>query len=283
MAGWTGLAPLLAFLLLLCPFSSPACPAACRCSLGEVDCSYQALRSVPENLPADASAVRLAFNHIAVLKAHAFPMQQVLQNLSLHSNVLVSIHRRAFAGLGALRELDLSNNYLTVLTAETFLPLPWLATLNLGSNKLGQLPPAVLRAMPCLQELFLHSNALQSLHADVFPNLPAVRCLTLKGNPWECTCEIQPLFLWIMDNPDKIQEENLIQCRFPEHLNQYPLTVISNESFSHCQDNLLLPRDYAFFLLVGPASCLASIIVCLLLGSLAVAYDRLLKKLEKDC
>ncbi|XP_039362929.1 leucine-rich repeat-containing protein 26 [Mauremys reevesii] len=250
-----------------------------RCSSGEVDCSYRALRVVPENLPTNASAAWLGYNHIAVLRARAFHSLHALQNLSLRSNVLVSVHSQALAGLGALRELDLSNNYLTVLTAETFLPLPGLVTLNVGANKLGQLPPEVLKALPCLQELFLHSNALRSLHASVLLNLPALRSLTLQGNPWACTCEIQPLFLWIMGNRDKIQEENLILCRFPEHLNQYPLLAIGNESFSHCQESLLHPQDYAFFLLIGPASFLASILICLLLGSLAVAYNHLLNEL----
>uniref|UniRef100_A0A8C0G603 Leucine rich repeat containing 26 n=1 Tax=Chelonoidis abingdonii TaxID=106734 RepID=A0A8C0G603_CHEAB len=264
---WVSLATLLAF-LLLCPLPSPGCPVVCRCSSGEVDCSYRALRVVPENLPTNASAVWLGYNHIAVLKARTFRSLHVLQNLSLRSNVLVSIHSQALAGLEVLRELDLSNNYLTVLTAETFLPLSGLVTLNVGANKLGQLPPEVLKALPCLQELFLHSNALRSLHANVFLNLPALRSLTLQGNPWACTCEIQPFFLWIMGNRDKIQEENLILCRFPEQLNQYPLLAIGNESFSHCQESLLHPRDYVFFLLIGPASFLASILICLLLGSL---------------
>uniref|UniRef100_A0A8C8STC4 LRC26 protein n=1 Tax=Pelusios castaneus TaxID=367368 RepID=A0A8C8STC4_9SAUR len=277
MAGRLGPAPLLA-LLLLCPLPSPACPPTCRCSSGVVDCSYRALRLVPENLPANASSVWLGYNHIAILRAHAFPSQQALQNLSFCSNVLVSIHSQAFEGLGALRELDLNNNFLTVLTAETFLPLTGLVTLNLGSNKVGQLLPEVPGALPCLQELFLHGNSLRTLHANVFLNLPALRSLTLKGNPWACTCEIQPLFLWLMDNGDKIQEENLIQCRFPEHLNQYPLTAIGTEAFSHCQDSVLHPQDYTFFLLVGPASFVASIITCLLLGSLAMAYNRLLKE-----
>ncbi|KAG6926969.1 leucine rich repeat containing 26, partial [Chelydra serpentina] len=249
-------------------------------SSGEVDCRYLALRSVPENLPANASAVSLGYNHIAALKAHSFRSQPALQTLSLHRNVLVSIHSQALAGLGALRELDLSNNYLTVLTAETFLPLPGLVTLNMGANKLGQLPPEVLKALPGLQELFLHSNALRSLHASSFLNLPALRSLTLQDNPWACTCEIQPLVLWIMGNRDKIQEESLILCRFPEHLNQYPLLAIGNESFSHCQDSLLYPQDYAFFLLIGPASFLASILICLLVGSLTVAYNHLRKELS---
>lgn len=207
MAGWRGPATLLAF-LLLCPLPSPSCPAICRCSSGEVDCRYRALRFVPENLPTNARAMWLGYNHFAVLKAHSFRSQRALQNLSLRNNVLVSIHSQALAGLGALRELDLSNNYLTVLTAETFLPLPGLVVLNVGANKLGQLPPEVLKALPRLQELFLHSNALRSLHASVFLNLTAVRSLTLQGNPWACTCKIQPLFLWIMGNRDKIQGKN---------------------------------------------------------------------------
>ncbi|XP_074871949.1 leucine-rich repeat-containing protein 26 [Carettochelys insculpta] len=279
MAGRNGPATFLTF-LLLCPLPCPGCPAVCRCSFGEVDCSYRALRGVPENLPTNASAVWLGYNHIAVLQANSFLWQRALQSLSLRSNVLVSIHSQALAGLGELQELDLSNNFLTVLTAEIFLTLSGLVTLNVGNNRLGQLPPEVLRAVPSLQELYLHSNALKSLHSSVFLNLSALHSLTLQGNPWACTCDIQPLFLWLMSNRATIQEENSILCRFPEHLNQFPLLAIGNESFSHCQDSLLHPQDYTFILLIGPGSFLASILICLLLGSLAGGYQTLLKKLS---
>ncbi|XP_075761845.1 leucine-rich repeat-containing protein 26 [Pelodiscus sinensis] len=271
MAGGRGPATFLAF--LLCLPRCPGCPAACSCSGGEVDCSHRALRAVPGDLPANASALWLSNNRIALLRAHAFPAQPALLNLSLRSNLLLSLHSRALAGLGALRALDLSHNYLSVLAPGTLLPFPGLVSLNVAANRLGQLPPEVPSALPRLQELSLHSNALRGLPAGVLRGLPALRALTLHGNPWACTCDIQPLLLWLLGHRDTLRDENLVVCSFPAHLDQFPLLAIGNESFSRCQAGALQPRDYVFFLLVGPASFLASVLLCLLAGSLAVLAD----------
>lgn len=174
---------MLACLLLLRPLPSPACPAACRCSSGEVDCSEHALREVPQSLSTNTSTLWLGYNFITVLGPRSFPPLPGLLLLSLPHNRLALIHSQALVGLGALQELDLSNNYLTVLTPETFLPLTSLATLNLGSNRLGELEPGVLHA------------------------LPQLRALLLQDNPWVCSCSILPLWRWLSHNREKVQGE----------------------------------------------------------------------------
>ncbi|XP_009666393.2 leucine-rich repeat-containing protein 26 [Struthio camelus] len=249
MGSWRG--TLLACLFLLHPLPSPACPAACRCSSGEVDCTECDLHEVPENLPANTSTLWLGYNFITILRSGSFPFLPVLLRLSLPYNHLGKIHSQALVGLGELQELDLSNNYLTALTSETFLPLTSLIVLNLGSNRLGELEPRVLYALPQLQELFLHSN------------------------PWVCTCSIQPLWHWLNLNGEKMKEKSLLLCRFPEQLNKYPIVAFRNESFRQCQDNSLLAQDYAFFLLIGPFSFLASIFLCTFVGSITVICHNL--------
>lgn len=175
--------PVLALLLLLCPPSSPACPAACRCAPGEVDCSERGLREVPWSLSTNTSSLWLGYNFITVLGPRSFPALPGLRLLSLAHNRLELIHGQALLGLGALQELDLSHNLLTVLTPETFLPLTSLATLNLGSNRLGELEPGVLGA------------------------LPQLRALLLQDNPWVCSCDILPLWRWLSHNRDKVRGE----------------------------------------------------------------------------
>lgn len=174
---------MLACLLLLHPLPSPACPAACRCSSGEADCSKHALREVPQSLSANTSTLWLGYNFITTLGPQSFPPLPGLLLLSLPHNHLGLIHSQALVGLGALQELDLSNNYLTALTPETFLPLTSLATLNLGSNRLGELDPGVLRALPQLQALLL------------------------QDNPWVCSCGILPLWHWLSHNREKVRGE----------------------------------------------------------------------------
>ncbi|NWX88116.1 LRC26 protein, partial [Nothoprocta pentlandii] len=243
-----------AFLFLLCPPPLPACPGACACSVGEVDCSDHELHEVPHNIPANTSALLLDYNFITVLGPGSFSLLPVLLRLSLPHNHLGTIHSKALVGLGALQELDLSNNYLTVLPSEAFRPLSSLVMLNLGSNRLGELEPKVLYGLPQLQVLVLNSN------------------------PWVCTCSIQPLWHWLSLNREKMKEKSLLLCTFPEQLSKYPILAFRNESFRQCWENSLFVQDYAFFLLVGPFSFLASICLCIFMGSVTVACHNLRKE-----
>ncbi|XP_068512941.1 leucine-rich repeat-containing protein 26 [Anas acuta] len=254
MGVWRGPSTVLALLLLLCPLPTPACPPACRCLAGDVDCRQRALHEVPPRLPTNASTLLLGYNFIAVLRARSFPSLPALLRLSLPHNQLGMIHRQALVGLGALQELDLSNNYLATLSPESFLPLGSLATLNLGNNRLEELGAGVLSALPQLQEVFLH------------------------GNPWVCSCSILPLWRWLGHNRDKVPEESSLQCVFPEQLSTYPIMAFRNESFRQCQETPLSAQRYATFLLLGLSSFLASIIFCTLMGFIVVIYQHLRKE-----
>ncbi|NWW13075.1 LRC26 protein, partial [Oreocharis arfaki] len=238
--------PVLALLLLLCPPPSPACPAACRCSPAEVDCSERGLREVPWSLLSNTSSLRLGYNFITVLGPRSFPPLPGLRLLGLAHNRLQLIHGQALLGLGALQELDLSHNLLTALTPETFLPLTSLATLNLGSNRLGELEPGVPGALPQLRALLLHDN------------------------PWVCSCSILPLWSWLSHNREKVQEKNLLLCRVPEQLNKYPIMAFGDESFRQCQETSLSFRHYVTTFIIGPFSFIASIFFCTFMGSLVV-------------
>ncbi|NXJ70833.1 LRC26 protein, partial [Rostratula benghalensis] len=252
MGLWRVPSLVLVCLLLLRLPPSPACPAACRCfSSGEVDCSSHALREVPQGLATNISSLWLGYNFITVLEPHSFPALTGLLLLSLHHNRLGLIHPQALVGLGALQELDLSNNYLTVLTPETFLPLTSLAKLNLGSNRLEELEPEVLRSLPRLQALLL------------------------QDNPWVCSCDILPLWCWLSHNREKVQEETLLLCRFPEQLNKYPIMAFRNESFRQCQETSLSAQHYLVLLTIGPFSFLASIFFCTFMGFITVVYQNM--------
>ncbi|NWZ36467.1 LRC26 protein, partial [Brachypodius atriceps] len=249
MGCWRG--SVLALLLLLWPAPSPACPAACRCSPPEVDCSERGLREVPWSLSPNTSTLWLGYNFITVLGPRSFPLLPRLRLLSLLHNRLELIHSQALLGLGLLQELDLSHNHLTVLTPETFLPLTGLATLNLGGNRLGELEPGVLDALPQLRALFL------------------------QDNPWVCSCSILPLWRWLSHNRGKVREKSLLLCRVPELLNKYPIMAFGDESFRQCQDTSLSPQHYIAFFIIGPFSFIASIVFCTFMGSLVVFYHSL--------
>ncbi|KAM8995404.1 leucine-rich repeat-containing protein 26 [Guaruba guarouba] len=255
MGCWWGRGAVLACLLLLLrPLPSPCCPAACRCSLGDVDCSEHGLREVPPSLAANTSTLWLGYNFITVLGPRSFPPLPGLRVLSLPHNHLGLIHSQALVGLGALLELDLSDNYLTVLSAETFQPLISLTKLNLSGNRLRQLEPGVLRVLPQLQALFL------------------------QDNPWGCSCSILPLWRWLSHNRDKVREKSLLLCRVPEQLNKYPIMAFGNESFRQCQETSLSAEHYVTFMIIGPFSFMASIFFCTFTGSIVVVYHNLRKE-----
>ncbi|KAL8174268.1 UNVERIFIED_CONTAM: hypothetical protein K2H54_041084 [Gekko kuhli] len=269
----TGYVFIVVFLLPLS--SSSSCPAVCSCSSGEVNCRDRQLHLVPEDLPANATTILLDYNSIAVLRKRTFIHQHILRCLSLRSNSITSVHRQALVGLGELQELDLTGNSLTVLLSETFFPVPSLTVLNLGNNKLVSLDPELLGALPYLQTLTLHGNALTSLSSAFFENLPALHSLKLDNNPWVCTCGIQPLFQWLTDNVDKVPDVKSVSCKLPAPLVQYPILDIGNQSFALCHEPWLLPQDYAFFLLIGPSTFLASICISVFVGFIAVACTKM--------
>ncbi|XP_062471912.1 leucine-rich repeat-containing protein 26 [Pezoporus occidentalis] len=254
MGCWWDCGAVLACLLLLRPLPSPCCPAACRCSVGNVDCSEQGLREVPPSLATNTSTLWLGYNFITVLGPRSFPPLPGLRVLSLPHNHLGLIHSQALVGLGALQELDLSDNYLTMLSPETFLPLTSLTKLNLGGNRLRQLEPGVLQALPQLQALFL------------------------QDNPWGCSCSILPLWRWLSHNRDKVREKSLLLCRVPEQLNKYPIMAFGNESFRQCQEISLSAQHYITFMIIGPFSFMASIFFCTFTGSVVVVYHNLRKE-----
>ncbi|NXA12343.1 LRC26 protein, partial [Sapayoa aenigma] len=257
MGCWRVSSPVLPFLLLLCPPPSPACPAACRCTPGEVDCRERGLREVPWSLSTNTSTLWLGYNFITVLGPRSFPPLPELRLLSLPRNRLELIHSQALLGLAALQELDLSHNYLSHLTPDTFLPLTSLATLNLGSNRLEKLEPEVLSTLPQLQALLL------------------------QDNPWMCSCSILPLWRWLSHNRQKVREKSLLLCRLPEQLDKYPIMAFGDESFRQCQETSLSFEHYITFLIIGPFSFIASIFFCTFLGSVVVFYHNLRR--ESHC
>uniref|UniRef100_A0A8C3NK69 Uncharacterized protein n=1 Tax=Geospiza parvula TaxID=87175 RepID=A0A8C3NK69_GEOPR len=268
MGRWRLPGPVLGLLLLLCPPGWAACPAACRCSPGEADCSERGLLEVPWSLSANTSALWLAHNFISVLGPRSFPPLPGLRLLSLAHNRLELIHPQALRGLGALQELDLSHNHLSVLTPETFRPLTGLATLNLASNRLGQLEPGVPGALPQLRELLLPSP---------LPAPPALLPRPIFLCPLQRGLSRVPSSTASLSLPEK----SLLLCRVPELLNKYPIMAFGDESFRQCQDTSLSPKHYIAFFTIGPFSFLASIFFCTFLGSLVVFYHSLRR--ESHC
>ncbi|KAM7093546.1 leucine-rich repeat-containing protein 26 [Molossus nigricans] len=247
------------------------CPEACACAPGgQANCSGRALPTVPEGLSLRVRALLLDHNRVRALPPGAFVGAGALLRLDLRENGLRRVHARAFWGLGALRQLDLSANQLEALAPGTFAPLRALCNLSLAGNRLARLEPAALGALPLLRALSLQDNELSALAPGLLAGLPALNALRLRGNPWACGCALRPLCAWLRGHPRPAPEAETLFCLSPGRLAPSPLTAFPDAAFSHCLQPLSA-RDLAVIYALGPVSFLASLAVCLALGSVLTA------------
>ena len=112
-----------ALFLLLLPALCSACPSACFCIQGEVDCSNKGLTAVPQGLPGNTKHLHLSGNRIRIVDAAPLQGLPSLRVLNLSNNPLVMIEPDAVEQLRALELLDLagSSEKLTVGTRKRLL------------------------------------------------------------------------------------------------------------------------------------------------------------------
>ncbi|KAM6113694.1 platelet glycoprotein Ib alpha chain isoform 1-T2 [Phoenicopterus ruber ruber] len=234
-----------ALLLLLLPALLPPAGAAdpgqpCPSEMNkvkdllEVNCTGQALSTVPSDLPADTGILLLNANCLTSLSTATFLPLIQLQDLDLADNKLVDLHTGP--PLPSLRELILSRNALGALP--TLQGLPALTRLAVAHNSLVMLAPGAFRAVPQLQDLDLRGNRLQTLPQEAFAGLRALKDLDLSDNlleelPKELLQDLQNLeTLWLSGNRLRTLPTNF----FPEgHLFAY---VFLTENPWHCDCDL---------------------------------------------
>ncbi|XP_021506763.1 leucine-rich repeat-containing protein 26 [Meriones unguiculatus] len=250
---------------------APECPEACWCSLGgKANCSGLALPAVPDGLSWRVRSLLLDHNRVSALPPGAFADVGALLYLDLRENGLRSVHARAFWGLGVLQWLDLSTNQLETLSPGTFAPLRALSFLSLASNRLALLEPSILGPLPLLRVLSLQDNSLSALEAGLLNSLPALEVLRLRGNPWACSCALRPLCTWLHKHPRPASETETLLCVSPRRQTLSLLTAFPDAAFRHCAQSLSA-RDLAVVYALGPVSFLASLGICLALGSVLTA------------
>ncbi|XP_010191038.1 PREDICTED: platelet glycoprotein Ib alpha chain-like [Mesitornis unicolor] len=232
---------LLLILLALLPPPSAAdlgqpCPSEMNKvkDLLEVNCTGQALSTVPPGLPVDTGILLLSANRLTSLSTAAFQPLAQLQDLDLADNGLVALHTKT--PLPTLRELILSRNALGALPA--LQGLPDLTRLAVAHNNLVALAPGAFRTVPRLQDLDLRGNQLQTLPWDAFAGLRALKDLDLSDNlleklPKELLQDLGKLeTLWLSGN----RLQTLPTHFFPEgHIFAY---VFLTENPWHCDCDL---------------------------------------------
>lgn len=190
-------------LLALLPPAQP-CPSEMNKvkDLLEVNCTGQALRAVPPDLPADTGILLLSDNCLESLSTTAFLPFAQLQDIELANNGLVALHTGAL--LPSLKELTLSHNALGALPVLEGLPA--LTRLAVAHNNLETLAPRAFWSVPQLQDLDLRGNKMQQLPWEAFAGLRALKELDLSDNllkelPKELLQDLQMLeTLWLSGN-----------------------------------------------------------------------------------
>uniref|UniRef100_UPI00358E538B leucine-rich repeat transmembrane protein FLRT3-like n=1 Tax=Myxine glutinosa TaxID=7769 RepID=UPI00358E538B len=194
-------------------------------SLRELFMSRNYLSTVPTGLPTSLQELRLDSNWISAVPSSSLDGLSRLKHLNLDNNIISDrgIGEGAFVQLTNLTELSLARNSLRVPPHE--LPKE-LQKLLLQENELHFVPRTAFTGLTRLVLLDLSGNRLRGLAEETLSYLPKLRELIVRGNTWQCDCDLA----WL-------HEMALIQsivvrgptCHRPEHLTGQGLIGLSRE------------------------------------------------------
>ncbi|XP_028315392.1 SLIT and NTRK-like protein 4 [Gouania willdenowi] len=236
------------------------CPQMCSCKTHpsdfgiNVSCQERNIKNLADLIPKppNAKKLHLSGNYIRDISPNDFQGFEGLDLLHLGSNQIVSVQRSVFANLTNLRRLYLNGNQLEQLHPEMFLGLTNLQYLYLEYNAIKEILAGTFDSMPNLQLLYLNNNVLRSLPAYVFSGvslarlnlknnhfmmlpvsgvLDQLRSLTqidLEGNPWECSCDLVALKLWLEKLSDGVAAKE-VKCASPMQFSNIELRLLKNE------------------------------------------------------
>lgn len=148
-----------------------------------VDCSSRQLLTIPDDLPRDATKVRLGLNLLTEVRRNEFENLTKLEVLDLNINTISHVEGGSFAHMGSLKKLNLRLNQLRELAENLFQGLSQLTYLDLSSNVIYIIHASTFQFLPSLQKVLLDSNHLQQV-ADLQPllSLPNLRYLSIGNN-----------------------------------------------------------------------------------------------------
>lgn len=264
------LSVLIVLLLLVMPFAESdwlmECNV-CKCKWNSgkktADCKNTAITRVPLGLSIELQVLDLSNNFLPEIASAEFAAANLrnLHKLFIRNATLKQIQRDSLKGLEILIELDLSYNLLEVLPRSVFNNLVKLRALMLNNNKLKRLEDGLFRNLKFLHKIELKENQLVHIETKAFTNLPVLtqiyldgnqltmvrrECfqhlekltgLSLKQNPWNCTCELRPF-------RDFAFEQNLYtpptDCYYPENLRGTLWTDVALKAFA-CRPKVMYP------------------------------------------
>lgn len=242
------------------------CPTACTCNLQisdlglNVNCQERKIEHISDlhPKPYNPKKMYLTGNYIPVVRRSDFTEATGLDLLHLGNNRIARIHERAFCDLTLLRRLYLNGNLIDRLSADMFYGLETLQFLYLEYNVIKEVASDTFQHVPKLQLLFLNNNLLKTLPVGTFNGLTLARLnlrnnhlryLPISGvldqltalvqvdlyeNPWDCSCSILELKMWLEQLSTGTVVNNVI-CGSPKKLAGEDMRYIKATNF--CPNN----------------------------------------------
>ncbi|KAM8857603.1 SLIT and NTRK-like protein 5 [Synchiropus picturatus] len=248
------------------------CPAACTCNLQisdlglNVNCQERKIEYISDlnPKPYNPKKMYLTGNFIPVVRRSDFLEATGLDLLHLGNNRIARIHEQAFEDLTHLRRLYLNGNLIDRLTSDMFYGLESLQFLYLEYNVIKEVASDSFQHVPKLQLLFLNNNLLKTLPPETFRGLTLARLnlrsnllrylpvggvldqltalvqVDLFENPWDCSCSILDLRMWLEQLSTGTVVNNVI-CGSPKRLAGEDMRYIKTSNF--CPNNSNTPAS----------------------------------------
>ncbi|EPY77834.1 SLIT and NTRK-like family, member 5 isoform 2-like protein [Camelus ferus] len=202
--------------------------------------------------PYNPKKMYLTENYIALVRRSDFLEATGLDLLHLGNNRISMIQDRAFGDLTNLRRLYLNGNRIERLSPELFYGLQSLQYLFLQYNLIREIQPGTFDPVPNLQLLFLNNNLLQAMPSGVFSGLTLLRLnlrsnhftslpvsgvldqlksliqIDLHDNPWDCTCDVVGMKLWVEQLKVGVLVDEVI-CKAPKKFAETDMRSIKSE------------------------------------------------------
>lgn len=191
-----------------------SCPKNCKCSdiFQRVNCSFQMLNLIPDNLPLNLLQLDLSHNELEFLNVTQLNNYTEIRELIIRNNSITKIingevcikisvilsmgsnkncwhfpfSKQHFIKLEKLRSVDLTANKLQPLNGAEFTKATNLAHLTLSNNS-GIADSNVIFAemAKSLKTLDIANCNIMHLSDNIFVNLPSLIALDLRNNPLE--------------------------------------------------------------------------------------------------
>lgn len=244
-----------------CIQAEAVCPRLCECKWKSgkesVICLNANLSTVPLHLDAGTQVLDLTANNLATIKHEEFSkaglvnLQKVylakcrlknleryafkhlinLVELDLSYNILTNVPSHTFDSITELRELKLSGNPILKIYNDAFIHLSQLIRLEISDCRLMLIEPRGFVGLErSLEWLKLDENKLIEADALSFINLQGLHGLELANNPWNCTCALRPLRLWMIRQ--NVPFDIPPVCYNPKRLHMKPWDKLDLDEFA---------------------------------------------------